>query len=1583
MLKLNFNNNILDDIKTVSAKDIAIIGIDLKLPQSDNLDEFWDVLANGKDCVEDFPQNRKKDIEDYIHFKNGTDTKIHYANGGYLQSIDQFDNEFFKISNKEANLMDPNQRIFLENAWKAIEDSGYGGSKLIGSRTGVYVGLTPRGEYRKYIIEITPESLTASETGNLSSIVASRIAYIMDFRGPSMIVNTACSSSLVALHLACKGIRNGECDIAIAGGIRLAFSPVITDQKIGIESEQGKVCSFDDDSDGAVFGEGSIAIVLKPLSKAVKDHDNIYGIIKGSAVNQDGASVGITAPNLLAQEDVLIRAWEDADIDPETITYIEAHGTGTKLGDPIEANAITRAFHRYTNKKQFCGLGSVKTNIAHLDNVAGLASLVKVVLALKNKQIPPSINFRKPNRNINFENSALYLNNRLTDWDSGTMPRRCGINSFGLSGTNCHVVLEEAPKKSRNKRLNSRVPELFTISAVKKEAVMDLVRTMKECLVKNKDLCLEDVCYTSNTGRGHYNYRLAILTESIKELISSLEKIADVGMEHVNDPNIMWGVHFIVSNQKQVKDENEIDETEKKDINHETNKFLETLHKSIADNRISHSSLKELGERYVRGGDVDWEALYTGRNCSRVSLPTYPFEKKRCWISVLEKQEKNPSLPKPEGDLYGHPLIHRLVIESVDQDIYITDFNVSDHWVLQEHNIRGKYLLPGTAFLEMAYACGKKYFEGEGITYKNVLFLNSLIVNKGEHKRIQTVMKKKKGCLEFQIAGKAQEKGTFHQEWIIYCEGKLYPVEAVAKEQDSFDLYQSRCMENIEFQKPDTEPSAGRDFEFGKRWSSITQSIHAGNDEVFVELVLPDEFRQDLNEYYIHPSMADMAVNAITQSTGNGIYLPLSYGTFTMYAPIKKVLYSYVKRINSSNNLEIMNYNVCLFDEEKKLIASIENLSTKRLNLDSRYGERNSYDLYHITYKEEEITAQPHDTTQEVLVFCNKTKATSQLLTALLKTGRKVVTVSAGTEYSKISEEQYMVGNSPQDYRNLFEDIKNRHIRQILHLFTVDADMVDHDVEELEKYQEKGVYNLFHIAKAIANCHITDHIDFVVVSDRIRYVVEGQTEVHAHNAPLVGLSKVVNNEFSNIKCRVLDVDEFVDEETIVHEINAQSNQFYTAYRQNRKYIEILSEIELPETKDFRDGLKEEGTYIITGGMGGLGVETAKYLSSQKKINLVFIGRKALPAFTEWEMLKEKEDAKLNRSMEIVTQIKESGSSVAYYCADVSNKDIMADVLDKIRVEYGSINGIIHAAGVASEGYMINKSLTSFQSTLLPKVHGTYLLDKLTEDDNLDFFVLFSSISSLYGYAGQGDYVAANSYLDSFSEYRRLKNKKTLSINWAPWKDTGMAYDYGLSDDGIFKMLPVSAALEAFQLAMGCELDHVIIGKLNYEVAQHGIKQLPFRVSEQLYEKIERSGSVNTKKRSAEDKKRSVTVKGKKDTDYSEMEITLANIWGNTLEMNDVDIYSSFIELGGDSILAIELLKELENVYPGIVSISDIFSYPSVIEMSHFIEGKIEPKEKPSDRKKPQNDMVDLLSKLEDGELSVDEVETMLANDRKE
>ncbi len=594
------------EVKEVSGKDIAIVGMALKVAGADTLDDFWSNLCRGEEWIREAPANRIPSNKD--------DTDRHQLSlAGYLSEVDKFDSTFFRIPPKEADLMDPYQRLFLETAWSAIEDGGYGGERLKGSRTGVYIGSGHEHEYKQMIASTHPEWISQAAVSNLPPVIASRISYLLDLKGPSLLVDTACSSSLIAVHLACQALALRECDMAIAGGIQLMLDLSAKQPQIGIESENSAIRAFDADADGTVRGEGVGAILLKPLSQAIADKDPIYAVIKGSVSNQDGKSIGITSPNMSAQEQLLLDAWEKAGIDPATLSYIEAHGTGTPIGDPIEIQAIQNAFRKFTDRAQFCAIGTVKPNIGHLYHAAGIIGLIKSALSLAREQIPPSLNFESPNSRIDFAQSPVYVNTILSDWKRSEEARRCGISSFGMSGTNCHVILEEAPasimSSPRNEEQN--LPILLTLSARSCTSLKSQIENLRLHLIMSPASEFRDICYSLNVGRGHYEYSLAICASHPVELKEKLAALQYMDFEFsFKDPKL--GVWFGEPDSRRINAEDDI-------ITSSTGEN---------DNRWEKAAFD-----YTNGYAVDWNTLYVDQSRKIVSAPTYAFDKHRHWLS--------------------------------------------------------------------------------------------------------------------------------------------------------------------------------------------------------------------------------------------------------------------------------------------------------------------------------------------------------------------------------------------------------------------------------------------------------------------------------------------------------------------------------------------------------------------------------------------------------------------------------------------------------------------------------------------------------------------------------------------------------------------------------------------------------------------------------------------------------------------------------------------------------------------------------------------------------------------------------------
>lgn len=514
----------LEALERRQNEPIAIIGMGCRFPGAHDIDAFWQLLRNGVDAITEVPPSRWN-IDDYYDPNPGTPNKMYIRTGGFIDNVDQFDADFFSISPREAMRMDPQQRLLLEIMWQAFENAGLVPSNFAGTKSGVFIGIS-NNDYSK-LQYLSHEAIDAYHgTGNALSIAANRLSYLFDFRGPSVAVDTACSSSLVSVHLAIQSLRTGESDLAIAGGVNLILTPEanLIFSHARMMSMEGRCKTFDASADGYVRGEGCGIVILKRLSDAQKDGDRILAVIRGSAVNQDGRSNGITAPNGLAQQEVIKAALNNAKVAPAQIGYVEAHGTGTILGDPIEVQSLG-AVMKGRSKNKPCSIGSVKTNIGHLESAAGIAGLIKVVLSLYHEEIPPHLHFKQINPHIPIDELPLEIPTERHPWKSGDEKRFAAVSSFGFGGTNAHIVLEEAPKQQSVHNEIDRTLHILTLSAKTENALNDYVKIYAEHLANRELVSLADLCYTANRGRSHFRYRLAIAAETLEQMRERLSAL--------------------------------------------------------------------------------------------------------------------------------------------------------------------------------------------------------------------------------------------------------------------------------------------------------------------------------------------------------------------------------------------------------------------------------------------------------------------------------------------------------------------------------------------------------------------------------------------------------------------------------------------------------------------------------------------------------------------------------------------------------------------------------------------------------------------------------------------------------------------------------------------------------------------------------------------------------------------------------------------------------------------------------------------------------------------------------------------------
>ncbi len=606
----------------VSDNDIAIIGISGQYPQADNLEEYWENLKNGTDCITEIPKERW-DHDRYFNKRKTVHGKEYSRWGGFIRDVDMFDPLFFKISPREAFIMDPQERLLLQCVHHAIEDAGYTQDSLNHpndnskeqNNVGVYVGITTM----EYQLHAAQQQMTGRHTvlsGNPAS-VANRISYFGNFQGPSLTLDTMCSSSITAIHIACESLRSGSSSVAIACGANLSPHPnkYMLLGQANFTSTSGRCKAFGVGGDGYVPSEGIGVVILKPLKQAIKDHDNIHGVIKATSINHGGRANSYTAPNPNSQAKVIVDAIKRSGVNPKYINYVEAHGTGTSIGDPIELSGLTKAYRQYTDESQYCAIGSVKSTIGHCESAAGIAGLTKILLQMKHKALVPSIHCDELNPGIDFEKTPFKVQRELTKWeniiDEGTThPLNSALSSFGAGGSNAHLIMSDYPKSETRKEIPNQ-PYIFVLSARNEERLLTLTKQFLASTETLKNsVPIEDVSFTLTTGRESMAARVGVIASNYTELKASLENYLTPGK---NTQGLYYGLN------NPIKDAVKID----------------TLNRNLRDmvpSWIKGKNFDELLKNWVNGAEIPWENLYTESTPYRVSLPGYPFEKLPFWV---------------------------------------------------------------------------------------------------------------------------------------------------------------------------------------------------------------------------------------------------------------------------------------------------------------------------------------------------------------------------------------------------------------------------------------------------------------------------------------------------------------------------------------------------------------------------------------------------------------------------------------------------------------------------------------------------------------------------------------------------------------------------------------------------------------------------------------------------------------------------------------------------------------------------------------------------------------------------------------
>lgn len=1514
-------------------KDVAIIGMAGRFSSAKDTESFWKILRNGENGIRNFPRDRLRDIEHvlrnphYTEFMLGTAIRpedIPYINvrAGYLDEIDKFDAAFFGIPNTEATFIDPNQRVALEVAWEAMEDAGYGGEALVGSKTGVYIG---RDETNYSFYRLSSEKHAMQLTGSWESMIVSRISYMFDFKGPALIIDTACSAGLVSVHVAAQALIAGECDQAIAGGINLTTTGEIKPRYLeganmeNVESDDGLVKTFDAKANGTVWGEGAGLVLLKPLHKALEDGDHIRGIIKASAINNDGTTNSLTGPSAKTQEEVIVETWKKAGIPPETITYVEAHGTGTVLGDPIEVKGLSSAFRRYTDKRQFCAIGSLKSNMGHMVAASGAASLIKVLKSMEHKELAPTINFHTPNPYINFVESPFYVNNTLKAWDDvNGAPRRAAISSFGFSRTNCHLVVEEGPDIEISPAGQPRY--CLTISAKNQEVMQDYLKRYTQFL-EESSWNLADLCYTSNIGRGHYEYRAVIMASNEAELRQRVKELVDNGGNASGLTGVYVGDHTIVSEKKQFLEAGELSTRTR---NHLSQLAMFKLKDYLGGHSSDASILESICQHYVEGADIDWKLLYEEETRRRIPIPVYPLQRIRFWANPKISKVKTQSVE------VLHPLVEQELPAHDGEISYETTFSIDRQWVLSDHRISNTAVLPGTSYLEMVRFAASRAFDQESIEFRDVFFLVPLVVEEGTETLARlTLTPIASGGFSFSVAS-----STTTGQWISHVEGKVLALDTqLSKNSTDLELLKSQADEV-------RDPFIGENdtgvFQFGPHWDTV-RSVWRIGSETLARLQLSENLQSEVKIFKLHPSMLDNAVNLTSQSTGD-TFLPFMYKQFRIFKPFTKEIYSHIRlHPNKAGNGEIMTYDVDIVDAEGKILAQISEYSIKRVHdLDLIGSESVAGSCLQMAWvpreeKVEEILLE--ERVGSWALIATEGDRYEQLKKALEEAGIDVIPFILATNQG----ENITTYTPDQVGLDTILSLAEKQGAKGL-LFSSDYTMEDEEREGtfisdqvFRTRRSLGVDALFHLCKSMMN-RKTKWPGGLKVLVRDAWVVdESEPGIVPLSAATASLGRVIGQEYRHLNVDILDVSGSVPNPAVAAELFRFKGVGLRALRASGVYVEELQPQRVPMVANL---VLDEGVYVISGGLGGLGLAVAGRLAAKGQAKVVLLGRKQLASVDEWKMLSESGPSEYKAIYRNLLDLKSRLGSLEYIPLDVTDSTAVQKLGHDLQERYGKISGIFHAAGVAGDGFLMHKDEEQFRAVLNPKLDGSMNLLRLVPHDGTGFLALFSSITALTGGEGQGDYCAANAFLDSLAEAtRQEQGRKVISINWPSWKEVGMSVDFNVgNDDNLFSHLDVSEGLDWLEcLIVNAQRRRLVPATLNTTLAIQLGAELPFRLAPEISRTTVASKGRDT------DKLNEVSVKLKGASEITETQRVLSNIFAAVLGLSEIDIFASFQDMGGNSLMSTQLLKLIEEQFPGLVDISDLFSYPSISDLSEFID----------------------------------------------
>ncbi|HLO52465.1 MAG TPA: type I polyketide synthase, partial [Kamptonema sp.] len=1235
----------------INGLEIAIVGMSGRFPGSKSLDDFWENLKAGVNLTSTFPNSSQTKLPD-------STTKV----GSVLKDIELFDASFFGFNPREAETMDPQHRMFLECAWEALENAGYD-SEIEQKPIGVYAG-TGISTYLLYNLHPNRElmdsmSFLQTLVGVDKDYVPTRVSYKLNLKGPSVSVGTACSSSLVAVHLACQSLLSGECDMALAAGVAVKVPQnELTLSPEGIISPDGKCRAFDAKANGTIGGNGIGVVVLKRLDDAIADRDCIYAVIKGSAINNDGGlKVGYTAPSEEGQSKVIRSAQMMAEVEPETIAYIEAHGTGTPLGDPIEIAALTQAFRVNTDKKGYCAIGSVKTNVGHLDAAAGIVGLIKTVLSLHYKLLPPSINFETPNPQIDFENSPFYVNSKLSEWKANGNPRRAGVSSFGIGGTNAHLILEEAPTPTVSSP--ARAKQLLILSAKTNSGLDTATTNLVNYLDRYSDANIADVAYTLQVGRRGFNYRRTLVAENVEDAVKTLRSnnpqrvftnftessdrpvvfmFTGQGAQYVNMAQELYQSELIFREEcdrcfKFLKphlglDLRQLIYPSKKDTEKATQKLQQTAITQPALFVIEYAIAKLLISWGVQPQSIIGHSI--GEYVAACLAGVFSLEDALLLVATRGKMMQQ----LPNGGMISVSL-------SAEKVQLFLNENLS----LAASNSPSLSVVSGTteAISKLKYKLAENEIEYRQLHTSHAFhspMMDSII------EPFLVVLKKVKFNPP-QIPFISNLTGT----WIT------------AAEATDPNYWARHLRETVRFLEGISELIKDSQLIFlevgpGRTLTTLTKQQASGR---IVLSSLP------------HPQDRESDLGFLLNTLGKLWLAGVRVDWLGFYADEKR------------DRIPLPTYP---FERQRYWIdPPAELASNRQVTLERK---RDIADWFYIPSWKRSLLSTPKSNTMQVqscyLVFIDECGLGVELLKRLERQNQEVITVKIGSEFAKFGEDIYTVNpQQPNDYKALVKALfeGEKIPKTIAHLWTVTKDS-KLDWELIDKAQETGFYSLLFLAQALGEENLSAELQIVVISNNLQEVT-GDELLCPEKATLLGTVKAIAQEYPNINCRSIDVvlpssgswqEKLLEQ--LLTEIIADSSDAIVAYRGNNRWLQTFEPVKLNEALEETPVLREGGVYLITGGLGGIGLVLAENLAKTVRAKLVLVGRSAFPDLNErsqWLATHDEQD-NISRKIRKLLELEESGAEILVATADVTNLEQMQVAIDLAQKQFGQINGVI-------------------------------------------------------------------------------------------------------------------------------------------------------------------------------------------------------------------------------------------------------------------------------------------------------------------